>query len=53
MAENKISMPSSGGGLVRYFDETKSRISFSPWAVAVVIGIIAVAGIVLYKMGGI
>lgn len=53
MADNKINMPSSGGGLVRYFDEAKSRVSFSPWVVAIVIGVIAVVGIVLYKMGGI
>lgn len=49
MADNKIQMPSSGGGLIRYFEESKSRFTFSPWAVVVIISIIAVLGIYFYK----
>ncbi len=30
MAEDKMSMPSGMGGLVRYFDEYKSRIQMKP-----------------------
>ena len=30
MADNKIRMPSGLGGLVRYFDEFKSKVSFNP-----------------------
>ena len=39
MAE-KINMPQSGGGLVRYFDDYKSKIEFKP--IVVVIAIILV-----------
>jgi preprotein translocase subunit Sec61beta len=42
MAENKISMPSGIGGLVRYFDDYKSKIEikaihFVAFVVAVII----------------
>jgi preprotein translocase subunit Sec61beta len=30
MADNKISMPSGMGGLMRYFDEYKSKFQFKP-----------------------
>ncbi len=30
MAEQRIQMPSSQGGLVRYFDEYKSKIRLKP-----------------------
>lgn len=31
--DNKISMPSSGAGLTRYFDDAQSKITISPQAV--------------------
>ncbi len=31
--DNKIDMPAGMGGLVRYFDDYKSKIEFSPGAV--------------------
>jgi len=41
MADNKVSMPSSGGGLVRYFDDYKSKREFSPkFVIAFIIFII-------------
>ncbi len=39
MADNKVQMPSSGGGLVRYFDDYKSKLQISK---LVVIGVIVV-----------
>ena len=45
MAE-KIQMPQSGGGLVRYFDDYKSKIEFKP--MVVVIAIVAVVVFELY-----
>jgi len=45
MAE-KIQMPSSGGGLVRYFDDYKSKIEFKP--ILVVIFIIVIILLELY-----
>lgn len=43
MADDKIRMPSSGGGLIRYYDEYKSKIEIPPMYVVVAI----VAAIVL------
>jgi preprotein translocase subunit Sec61beta len=41
MAENKISMPSGIGGLVRYFDDYKSKIEIpAKYFVAFVITVI-------------
>lgn len=42
MAQEKIQMPSSGGGIVRYFDDTKSKIEFSPWFVVALIIIVII-----------
>ncbi len=45
--DNRISLPSSGGGLMRYGEETDSRLKVSPIAVMVVIGIIIVVAIAI------
>ncbi|MEK6868061.1 MAG: preprotein translocase subunit Sec61beta [Nanoarchaeota archaeon] len=37
MAQNKIHMPSGTGGLVRYFDEYRSKITIQPVHVIVLI----------------
>lgn len=43
MAGDKIRMPSSGGGLVRYFDDYKSKFEFRPhWVVALIILVIVI-----------
>ena len=49
MSQNKVSMPSSGGGLIRYFDEYKSKIQISPIAVVVVIVAVIVIELVVQK----
>ena len=49
MSQNKVSMPSSGGGLIRYFDEYKSKIQISPIAVIVVIVAVIVIELVVQK----
>lgn len=51
MADNQIQMPSSGGGLIRYSDEYKSKIVFSPWVIVGIIIAVAVIGVYLYKFG--
>ncbi|MDP4012967.1 MAG: preprotein translocase subunit Sec61beta [Candidatus Nanoarchaeia archaeon] len=33
MADNKIQLPSSGGGLMRYSEEVKSNFVLSPYVV--------------------
>lgn len=48
MADNKIQMPMSGGGLVRYSDEFESKIMLSPTVVIVLIAIFIVVEIFLH-----
>ena len=47
MADNRIQLPQSGGGLVRYFEDYKSKIEFSPWVIIIFILIIIVGVIIL------
>jgi preprotein translocase subunit Sec61beta len=43
MADDKIRMPMGMGGLVRYFDDYKSKIEFKPiWVIVVIILVIVV-----------
>ena len=51
MAENKISLPSSGGGLLRYFDETKSKMQITPTIILVAIVVVTLIELYLYKFG--
>jgi len=46
---DKIQMPQSGGGLVRYFEDYKSKIEFSPWVIVTIIAIIIVLEIILHQ----
>lgn len=48
---NKISMPSSQGGLVRYFDEYRSKIEFKPGYIIVFVIIIMILEIILHLYG--
>ncbi|HLC72607.1 MAG TPA: preprotein translocase subunit Sec61beta [Candidatus Nanoarchaeia archaeon] len=45
--DNRISLPSSGGGLMRYSEETGSRIKMSPMTVMVIIAVIIVIAIAI------
>jgi preprotein translocase subunit Sec61beta len=51
MANNKISMPSGMGGLVRYFDEYKSKIEFKPGHIIVLCIAVIVIMVFLYSYG--
>ena len=51
MAQDRISMPSGMGGLVRYFDEYKSKIKFKPGHIIVFCIIIMVIMLFLYSYG--
>ncbi|MEK6864139.1 MAG: preprotein translocase subunit Sec61beta, partial [Nanoarchaeota archaeon] len=42
MADDKIRMPSSGGGLIRYYDEYKSKYEFPPIYVVVAVAAVLV-----------
>jgi len=51
MAKNKIQMPSSMGGLVRYFEEYKSKFSFKPGHVIVLVIAVIIIVIILHIYG--
>lgn len=49
--DNRVSMPSSMGGLVRYFDEYKSKIEFKPGHIVIFIIAIMIIEILLNWKG--
>ena len=49
--DNKIRMPSGMGGLVRYFDDYKSKIEFKPEYVVVAVILVIVFEIFLHIWG--
>lgn len=52
MAQERISMPSSMGGLVRYFDEYKSKFELKPGHVVVLVVIVILIELLLHWQGG-
>jgi preprotein translocase subunit Sec61beta len=51
MANEKINMPSGIGGLVRYFDEYKSKIEFKPGVVVIMVIIVILIMIIIHSSG--
>lgn len=51
MAQDRISMPSGMGGLVRYFDEYKSKIKFKPGHIIVLCIVVIAIMIFLHSYG--
>ncbi len=51
MAEEKITLPSSGGGIVRYFEEFKSKITLKPQVVIILIALVIVLELFLHVYG--
>lgn len=51
MPRDKVTMPASMGGLVRYFDEYKSKIEFDPGHVVVLALVVIILEIVLHLSG--
>ncbi|MBI2667655.1 preprotein translocase subunit Sec61beta [Candidatus Woesearchaeota archaeon] len=51
MADERIQMPSSGGGLVRYFDDYKSKLQFKPEWVVVFIIVVIIIELILFRFG--
>lgn len=49
--QDKISMPTSTAGLTRYFDEYKSKLSFKPQAVIILVIIIIILEIIFHNQG--
>jgi len=48
---DKISMPMSGAGLTRYFDDDKSKIEFKPGHIIFLAIIVILLVILLHSMG--
>ena len=43
MSNDRVSMPQSGGGLMRYFDDYKSRIQINKtWVIVAIVLVIAI-----------
>ncbi|RMF54518.1 preprotein translocase subunit Sec61beta [Candidatus Woesearchaeota archaeon] len=51
MARDRVTMPSGIGGLVRYFDDYKSKIEFQPGHIIVLICLVMLILIILYTFG--
>jgi len=51
MRQDKISMPSGMGGLMRYFDEYKSKIRIKPGHVIIMCIVVIVIMLFLYTYG--
>ena len=51
MADNRISMPSGMGGLVRYFDEYKSKFTLKPGHIIVLCIAVIVIILLLHAYG--
>lgn len=49
--DNKVSMPQSMGGLVRYFDEYKSKIEFKPGHIIVLCIVVIIIMVILHTYG--
>ena len=48
---DKIQMPSGMGGLVRYFDEYKSKLTFKPGHVVVLCAVVIIIMLILHAYG--
>lgn len=51
MSQDKVSIPTGIGGIVRYFDEYKSKIRFKPGHVIFLCIVIIIIMIFLYSFG--
>ncbi|MFH1133241.1 MAG: preprotein translocase subunit Sec61beta [Nanoarchaeota archaeon] len=49
--QDKIQMPSGMGGLVRYFDDYKSKIEFQPQHVVIFIVLVLALVLLLHQFG--
>lgn len=49
--DNKISVPSSGAGITRYFDDYKSKITFKPGHIIILCVVVLIVMILLHAFG--
>ena len=50
--DNKITMPSSGAGITRYFDEYKSNLEIKPGHVILIAFVIMIIVVLMHVYGG-
>jgi len=48
---DKINLPRSGGGLVNYGEDYKSKLKFSPFVIIVLIVLVVVFEFILHRLG--
>lgn len=51
MSKDKINMPQGIGGLVRYFDEYKSKIEFKPGVIIIMVLVVILIMAILHTYG--
>ena len=51
MAQERINLPSGSGGLLRYFDEYKSKIRIKPGHIIIMCVVVMVIMLFLYNYG--
>ena len=51
MADERIRMPSSGGGLVRYFEDYKSKVELKLSVVLIMIVVVILIEIIIHTYG--
>ncbi|HLC66478.1 MAG TPA: preprotein translocase subunit Sec61beta [Candidatus Nanoarchaeia archaeon] len=51
MVDNRITMPSTQGGLVRYFEDYKSKIEFKPGHIIILVVIVILIEVFLHWQG--
>jgi len=50
MADNKIHIPQSSGGIVRYFEDYKSKIEISPYVAIGFIALVIILELILHTL---
>ena len=51
MAKDRVSMPQSTGGLIRYFDEYKSKLQMRPGLIILLVVLVIIVEIFLWMYG--
>lgn len=50
MADNTIRLPSSSGGITRYFDEEGSKVQIPPMYIMIAVAVVLVLVFILYRI---
>lgn len=50
--QNRVSMPMSGAGITRYFDESESKFKIQPVTVLLIIAFFVIVVFMMHLIGG-